>query len=496
LESETTILSHYWNICRISFTKDRVGYETRLVIHAKEFFHQYFDSIASELKVEFLEQQNKQIQTALLAYFHDDRAATDPVSRAEAGLCLRCYVSYPILKACQKIANLCGQAQNLTYRDLLPYVLNDDGKALIILDGDRKTQLVVDDKGSTQLMAYKVFAVEILRTFQPDAPTSMSLDNWVYFKTKQNSELKNFLSENGFKHLSDWALLNRASSKQLQQLLDCDRHLVAVFHAVYRRDRRQQGQLGVKRCPDPSQAQLQEMLTQIPAGNSIVKTTTELMTALKQVAMQLRQYDIWSYRQPLEIHDPETNNYILRADLPTNTVSELDLEEREFLDFLHQQLHLALAEAIEIEIGDRITNLKKSRKYAPFASQFIQGLKMYYERGLSLKEIAPCLKMTSWDQARRILNPGELLDLVRERTVKQVFDRTLTKAQEKGLTQLPPTPDYIKILVEQIEAFADREIFQQAAEEIRVGKNRSMNSVYAEQLRLYISVEANILKYA
>jgi hypothetical protein len=53
-----------------------------------------------------------------------------------------------------------------------------------------------------------------------------------------------------------------------------------------------------------------------------------------------------------------------------------------------------------------------------------------------------------------------------------------------GLTQLPPEPDYLKMLVEQIEAFADAEIFREAAEEIRAGKNRSMQSFYARSLRL------------
>jgi hypothetical protein len=93
--------------------------------------------------------------------------------------------------------------------------------------------------------------------------------------------------------------------------------------------------------------------------------------------------------------------------------------------------------------------------------------------------------MTSWDQARRVLNPGDLLDKVRELTVQQVLDRTLEKAKDKGLSQIPPEPDYLKTLLEQIEAFADAEIFQEAAEEIRAGKNRSMNSLYAQQLRLY-----------
>jgi hypothetical protein len=69
--------------------------------------------------------------------------------------------------------------------------------------------------------------------------------------------------------------------------------------------------------------------------------------------------------------------------------------------------------------------------------------------------------------------------------VQQVLDKTLEKAQDLGLTKIPPEPDYLKTLVEQIEAFVDVEVFKEAAEEIRAGKNRSMNSLYAQQLRLY-----------
>ena len=61
----------------------------------------------------------------------------------------------------------------------------------------------------------------------------------------------------------------------------------------------------------------------------------------------------------------------------------------------------------------------------------------------------------------------------------------LKKASEKGLTKIPPEPEYLKTLLAQIEAFCDREIFTEAAEEISAGKNRSLDSFYAEQLRLY-----------
>ena len=93
--------------------------------------------------------------------------------------------------------------------------------------------------------------------------------------------------------------------------------------------------------------------------------------------------------------------------------------------------------------------------------------------------------MSSCAQARRVLNPGDLLNKVRAACVEQVLDKTLEKARDKGLTKIPPEPDYLKTLLEQIKDFVDEEVFSEAVEEIQAGKNREMNSLYAQQLRLY-----------
>ena len=465
--------SRYWHICRISLKSQRAGYEYSLVPIAEEFCHQKVPNC-----------QAREMQAFLLSYFHGfNSAKADVATRAEAGFCLRCYVSEPILKACQKIDSLFSGDKSFTYKDLLPFVLNDDGKTPIILDSDRKTQLLLDANGEAKTSTYKFFTVEVLRTYNADG-SSMSLDNWAYLQTKQNSEVKDFLSEFGFQNLSDWALMNRARPKQIERLSVRDRHLVEVFHAVYRRDRQKHRQAGAKRCPDPNSDQLQEMLKSLQQRGVIINTPVELTKELKHVATQLRQYDIWSYREPLEIQNPDTGNYTTRADLPNDSQDELDVEQREIIEFLHKQLKSSLVESIKQQISDRLSELQKSRKYANFANQFIPGLQLYYCQQMPLKDVGLKLGMSSWDQTRRILNPGELLSKVRTRTVQQVIEKILSEAHAKGLTEIPPKIEYLKTVVEQIEAFADAEIFQEAAEEIRAGKSRSMDSLYAQELRL------------
>jgi hypothetical protein len=468
------VSSKYWKICRIGLSSTK-GYECWTVPLAQAFWQQ--QAIAS---------QKANLQATLNAYFYERNATIEAKDRAVAGLCLRCYVSYSILKACQTLDNLFGGA-NFTYQDLLPFVLNDDGKSLRIIDPDGKTQLVLNNQEVTAPSTYPVFTLEVLRTYKPNSPSSMSLENWAYLQTKQNKELQKFLSEFGFKHLSDWALLNKARLKQLERLSDRDCHLITAFHSVYRRDRLQQRHKGIKKCPDPSEAQLQEMRACLQEQKIVFNSTSELLKSLKQIATQLRQYDIWSYRESLETYDPETGSYAPRADLPKDFSNEADeLEGRELLIFLQESLNIALDSAITQALETHLNKLTKSKNYAVFAQQFMTGLQLYYGQGMSLAEIAPLLGMSNWDRARRILNPGDLLHKIRMLTVQQLLDNILEKAKEMGLTKIPPAPDYLKTVSEQIEVFADEEIFQEAAAEIRAGKNRSLDSLYAQKLRSYL----------
>ncbi|MDJ0707593.1 MAG: hypothetical protein QNJ46_30320 [Leptolyngbyaceae cyanobacterium MO_188.B28] len=466
--------SRYGSMWCISPASETLGYKKQLIPSAQEFFQTH---IASS--------QGGAVQSALLSYFYAQRSAVTPGIQAQAGFCLRCYVSDSILKACQTLDHLFGSDKSFTYRDLLPFVLNDDGRTPVILDRDRKVQLAVVGDAPPQTMTYHFFSIDVLGTFKMGTQPSLSLDNWTYLRTKQNTDLKKFLREFGLQHLSDWALLNRARPHQLKQLSERDRRLIEVFHDVYRRDRRQQ-LAGSRRCPNPSTIQLQEMMTRLRTKNLTI-AAGELTSALKQLAAQLRQCDVWASRVPLEVPDPDTGIEAIRTDLPSHHIDAARMEQQEWLTFFHQQLQLALNDAIVQGLKNRIVALERSKKYMSLAPQLIPGLQLYYEQGLSLKEIAPVLGMSSRDQARRVLNPGDLLNQVRAQTVQQVLDRMLARAQKQGFAQTPPEPSYLRLLAEQVEAIADQEIFQEAVEEMRAGQGRSFTSEYAQQLRAHLT---------
>jgi len=98
--------SKYWQMCQISLSQERGGYEYRSVEAARELFEQTVSDSPQA--------QNGDIQTRLLDLFQPQNSAIDAPCRADAGFSLRCFVSHPILKACQKIDSLFASNNSFT----------------------------------------------------------------------------------------------------------------------------------------------------------------------------------------------------------------------------------------------------------------------------------------------------------------------------------------------------------------------------------------------
>ncbi|MEB3225960.1 MAG: hypothetical protein VKJ86_09170 [Synechococcus sp.] len=465
----------YWHLYRISL-QHRQGYHWAPLTTAQTWLEQ-------TTPIENL------LPEQLLQVFRDEQGAYQ--QRSLAGLCLRCYVSQPILQSCQRLANLFSAQQNFTYQDLLPFALNDDGQRLILIDeATDSKQVQLTDNEQLHPCQFQIFGVEILRSYGAQRDKKLSLKNWAFLKTKQNPEIRTFLSEFGFQSLTDWALLNRARKSQLEQLSPADQALLRAFHAVYRRDRRQQTTQRTK-CQPPTEAQLLEMDAYCVDQGYPSRAPKLLLGDLHRLAEQLRQYDIWRSRESLETYDADSGDYAPRRDLPHETLDEGNLEQQDLIQFLHSQLAIAFDESLQDSLKQKQQQLAKSKRYQPFADLYLQGLSLYYIQAQSLAEIAPQLGMSSWDQARRILNPGDLLNQVRRQTTETLLAKLLDLARQKGIIVAEPDPNYLSSLCQQLEQFVDQELFTEAAAEIRSGKNRRFDSTYAQKLKHYLNATPN-----
>lgn len=451
-------LSKYWKLIRIDAAESGRGYKLQPIPPAQEFFEENFPEFVNRQA-----QAKDTVQVELMQLSQPIATASQASGNAE--LCLRCYVSHPILQACQKRARLFGSGNGFTYRDLLPFVLNDDGKP---------------PKGT-----FVPFGVEILNSFSPEHQCSLA--RWADLRVRRNPELNRFLLECGLRFCSDWALLNRANSKELE---GSDRHLVEVFHQVYRRDRPQQHRQGIRqKCFDPSDRQLQEMRLALRDRQIPIHSSHSLLSQLKRIAYALRQEEIWGQRgcpltEPLEITDPHTGETSPREipDQTSNNDPEAE-EQSELRMFCYQQLLDCLDQGMREGISEHIRSLEQRPRYAHLTHQVKPALRLLYFESKSQGQIAVSLGMANQSQVSRILNPKDLLLNIRQRAIAALLHRILEKVRELAIVEFPISPHYLSNLMQQLDAFVDEQVFQAALAEINASRNRSMDSLYAQRLR-------------
>ncbi|MEO0968113.1 MAG: hypothetical protein AAFX80_07155 [Cyanobacteria bacterium J06639_18] len=429
--------------------------------------------------------------------FHDD--SCDIYTRALAGLCLRCYISHAIAKTCKIISNSTFRTDThkpFTYHDLLPYVLNDDGKNFIILDRDGKTQLVFKEDGSTQAITNKgnYQSIEILRTYNPNLSQRESLDNWAIRFTQQNRELKKFLLEYRVRIPSDWSLLCKDIPNSLKSHLQHnEREILEVFHQVYRRDRRLYGQTG--KCATPTIKQLQEMLYFLQKRDITLKSHEELIGCLKGIAYILRQ-DMYSTKlgtpqaESLDVGSQiDNDNYSVQVNLPPGAyLDPVLIEWQELLNVISNLFIKVLSQAIAQKIPEKVSDLRKSKAYSSFANKFPEGLGLYYQKSnpLSIHEIA---NLWSIDRVktRRIFNLKQLLKTTEYLTEEILLQNLIENPVDSRLNSISKSPEKLKIVAEATREYIYDMAFKEAFAEINSGKYRSRNSLFAQRLRQYLN---------
>lgn len=441
-------------------------------------------------------------QTDLLKKFRESSSIISLVERAQAGLCLRCFVSEPIVRTCSARAlQFGGSNVKNVFQELISELLNDDGETLILFDdeNDKIHHKVTPQPGlepSVQPVDYRFFTLEVLRKWQPGQQTHQSLENWAQYVTKHHNRLTKILVKSGYKRLSDWAQLNRARPIQIQALSIRASQLIQAFHTVYRADwlhSKQHNPDHPKKCPVPSSQQLARMLTLLSSAGIEIHSGTALLEELCQIAGQIREDELAREAgkpsaEPLVTADPQTGEQRDRPDLPTTNDNEPEaIDIRDLLSFLQAQLTDALSQGVEQGVCDRLTILKEGRR-KQHTNKYLPGMYKIYFEGLSQRQLQEQLGFTNGAQVSRVLSPKDLIDQVRDRTQEKLTASILNEAHRMGLTDLPPNPSYKQYLTEQLELFINAEIFTEAYAEL-IGRDRTFNSRYAHALRHYLAIQ-------
>ncbi len=393
--------------------------------------------------------------------------------REGAAWCLRCFVSYQIDQVCAQLAAQFGSQHGFTHADLLPFVLDDDGRSPL---------------PPTQAR-YQPLAADILQTFDI---SRASLSTWVIQRVKRHPELNRFLLQQGVYRVSDWAILNDTTPQQLQRIFTefhaltvTEVHqaldVLAVYHQVYRGDRLQQQQGRGQLCHPPTDEQLQRMasaLARVSPARAKAEVPGAIMHRLRAIAAYLRHYRIHTRggAVPTVSLDQPDLNPSLASITATSSPSDMD-DQYEFLGRYRAQFLTCLDQAIAQVVSDRLTVLTRQKKGNPH--QFAHALHLFHCVGLSMTEIAQTLGLQAQYQVTRLLKLKDFRADVRRRILENLGDRIHTLALPYAdVSRLQAVDAQIATaLAEHVDA-----LMQQAETEVNVARHHPLKGLFACRL--------------
>ncbi len=478
--------SRYWTLVRIDAAGKRKIEE---IAQAKAFFLGSFPEFMPRSEV-----PDALIQRQLLHWMREAKGQSDANKRFLSERCLQCFISNQIDRVCQKLATQFGAEHGFTCGDLLPFVLDDDGTTTPV---------------ST---SYQSLLREIVQSFDPEQST---LATWTTRRVKHHKELNAFLLEHGVYLVSDWAILNDTSPKQLQRIFSEFHHLTPIeiqqanqllesYHAVYRAQRLKQRQAGIKgQCLPPTTEQLHKMGMSLSTQTSKRLTPETLMTQLQEMASRLREYRIYvrGGSLPTESLDVTTDTGTLAERIPSlDFVDNQDTadEQTEFLSFYRQQFLTCLDQAVAQVTDERVKHLQ--RKDAQKAQKFLTALQLFHCQERSMTEIAREVNLQAQFHVSRLLQLKSFRADVQQQLLVQLRDLCFAAAlryrvfeQAKAYTD----PERLQTLNQQIEEALDEQITQVIQEAARsastatTAKNQTTTSLFAERLCRHLDTRRN-----
>ncbi len=409
-----------------------------------------------------------------------------------AKLCLLCFISSQIERVTLQLEAQFGAVHGFTCGDLLRLVLDHDYS--------RPTQNTTAPVST----AYQSLPQEILHSFDPDQST---LATWTTRLVKHHRELNAFLLEHGVYLISDWAILNDTTPKQLQRVFSQFHYLSAVeiqqakrllesYHAVYRAQRLQQRQAGIKgQCLPPTTEQLQQIAQHLATPSPDRFHPETLMTKLQAIASRLREYRIHvrggalptqSMDAPVKVKT-SGDRPLVRDFIDDRNTSD---EQTEFVHAYRQQFVACLDQALAQVTEEQVTKLQ--RKDPQKAQKFITALQLFHCQGRSMGEIAKEVNLQAQFHVSRLLKLKSFRADVQQQFLVLLRDRVIHEA--KAYTN----SERLQALRQQIEEALDEQVsnlIQEAATEASTAtgtKNQTTTtSLFAERLCRYLDTRSS-----
>lgn len=444
-------ISRYWEMMVLT-AAGRLQRQTFLT--AQQWFQQWFQpQFFSGTETDSLPERDYQQRLWELTQTPGDQASV-------AQLCLRCWLSHQIEAACFQLVRQFGETYGFTASELWPLTLDDDGQLS---------------------PSYPSLSIQILTKYDP---SQSALGTWASRLTKSHPPLNRFLMELGLYRISPWAILNDTRIAQLPKALPhlspselaAAGQLLSAYHRVYRQDRFKRGQGRARRCADPTEEQLRQIVPH--------EAPNWVFAQLHELADQLRQYRIAVRRRtPLTQSLDSTESGVANLSAPASDDAEQTQDS--FLQQYRTHFVATLDQAIEHSINTYSTQYKKRKPRQD--DVYRQALTLFHCQGLSMGVIAKQLGLTNQVKVTR------LLQLKQFRTKVCIYWLNQLKAQVKTDVLQHVSADRLTQIAQQLDHILSEEtaaVMAEAASEAQIPKNRTANSVFSRRLCETVSPSA------
>jgi hypothetical protein len=453
-----------------------------MITDAKTYFQRQFPDCVDAANV-----NDRSVQQDLWQRMN---ASETPSEATAAELCLRCFISHQVDRACWDLSNKFGDRNGFTHNDLLPFVLDDHGRSQ--QEEERRQEKRQQKEGQPERkLEYRSLFQTVLSSFNPEKAL---LQTWVNRHVKQHPELRRFLIEHGVYLVSDWAILNDTKPTQLKRILlkriltdfyqfastDIGSmvELLISFHAVYRNDRLQQRLSGRSQaCQPPTPEQLNRIADDLYNRTQTDLSSQVILKWLSEMATNLRDYRIASQGGPVKTISLEEPGRQPIAD--PNAHSDEEVEQIEFLKSYRSQFKACLVQAIKEAVSATV-----QRKRPPKDQAFLTALHLFHCQGQSMSDIAPQVGLTQQCQVTRLLELKNLRADIRQRSLALLRDRVMEYAKFYADVEC------LQRLEEQVDLILEEEIDKvmgsAASEAMSPVHNQTPKNILAHHLCHYL----------